>query len=82
MPLAKPARLRRHHWGVLLVMMLLVVVPIAGTAVYLFAIAKDQYASTTAFTVRQDEGGSATDLLGGLDFFGGGGTSSDRKSVV
>ncbi|MEM8654685.1 MAG: sugar transporter [Pseudomonadota bacterium] len=75
--LARPAQLRRHHWGVLFAMMLVVLVPILLTAGYLFSIAKDQYASTTAFTVRQEEAGSASDLLGGLDFFAGAGGSSD-----
>ncbi|MEL7255342.1 MAG: sugar transporter [Pseudomonadota bacterium] len=76
-PVPKPARLRRHHWGVFLTMILVVMVPIALTAMYLFTIAKDQYASTTAFTVRQEQSGSASDLLGGLNFFAGSGGSSD-----
>ncbi|WP_299615971.1 sugar transporter [uncultured Tateyamaria sp.] len=74
---APPAHLRRHHWGVFFAMMLVVILPLLGTVGYLFGVAKDQYGSVTAFTVRQDEGGSASDLLGGLDLFAGAGGSSD-----
>lgn len=74
---APPATMRRHHWGVLFAMLLVVVLPLAGTVAYLFGVARDQYASVTAFTVRQEEGGSASDLLGGLNLFAGAGGSSD-----
>jgi len=54
---------------------LLVVVPALFAAGYLFGFAKDQYASTTGFTVRREEApaAAAVDLLGGLSQFGGGG---------
>lgn len=74
---APPARLRRHHWGLILAVLAVVVVPLLVTIGYLFGVARDQYASVTAFTVRQEEGGSASDLLGGLDLFAGAGGSSD-----
>lgn len=74
---APPAYLRRHHWGVFIAMMLVVILPLVCTVAYLFGVAKDQYGSVTAFTVRQEEGGSASDLLGGLDLFAGAGGSSD-----
>ena len=74
---APKATMRRHHWGVFFSMLLLVIAPLAFTIWYLFFVAEDQYASVTAFTVRQDEGGGATDLLGGLDLFAGTGGSSD-----
>lgn len=58
-------------------MVLFVVLPLAVIGFYLWTIAEDQYASTTGFTVRQEEGTSATDLLGGLAGLTGGGGSSD-----
>jgi capsular polysaccharide transport system permease protein len=45
---------------------------------YLFVIAEDQYSSTVGFTVRQEEAGGASELLGGLASFAGGSTGSDR----
>lgn len=77
-PVASPARMKRRHWGLLLSFVLVVVAPFAATVVYLWSFAEDQYASTTGFTVRQEETESASDLLGGLtDFMGGAGGSTD-----
>ncbi len=77
-PVASPARMQRRHWGLILSFVLVVVAPFAATVVYLWSFAEDQYASTTGFTVRQEETESASDLLGGLaDFMGGGGGSTD-----
>lgn len=56
---------------------LIVVLPLVLTGGYLWGVAKDQYASFVGFTVRQDEAGSATDLMGGLAQFAGVGVSSD-----
>lgn len=55
----------------------MVLVPLAFAAWYLYAVSTDQYASTVGFTVRKEEAGSATDLLGGLAQFTGAGASSD-----
>ncbi len=57
--------------------LLLVAVPLFGVAFYLYTFAQDQYASNTGFTVRTEETGSATDLLGGLANFAGGNATSD-----
>ena len=51
--------------------------PLFATAVYLYSFAQDQYASTAGFTVRADEAGSATDLLGGLASFAGANATID-----
>ena len=72
-PQAEPATMRRRHWGLLFSFVLLVLVPVASLAFYLWNVAEDQYGSTTGFTVRQEESGSASELLGGLVQFGGGG---------
>ena len=76
-PTAKPARMRRRHWGVVVSFIALVLLPLGLFAVYLWAIADDRYTSTVGFTVRQEEGTSGTDLLGGLASITGGGSSSD-----
>jgi capsular polysaccharide transport system permease protein len=76
-PVAGPARLRRRHRGLLLSVLLTVVVPFLLTVVYLTVLAKDQYASTTGFTVRTEETSSASDLLGGIGAFVGGGAGGN-----
>ena len=69
--MAGPARMRRRHWGLVASFVLIVLAPLVTVGFYLFTVAQDQYASTTGFTVRQEEGRTATDLLGGLAQFGG-----------
>ena len=75
--LATPARMKRRHWGLLTSFLLLVVGPTAGIIFYLWSYAADQYGSTTGFTVRQEESGGASELLGGLAGFASGSTASD-----
>lgn len=76
-PIARPARMKRRHWGLFLSFILLVMAPLAGVVFYLSTYAADQYVSTTGFTVRSQESGGATELLGGLAQFSGGSTASD-----
>lgn len=52
---AKPARVRRRHWGVILSFFLLVLGPSAGAAYYMFYIAADQYSSRVSFSIRSEE---------------------------
>ncbi|MFD1344656.1 sugar transporter [Litorisediminicola beolgyonensis] len=78
--MAGPARLKRRHWGVVGGFAAVVLLPLALIAGYLWFVAVDQYSSTTGFTVRQEEGGSATELLGGLAQFAG--TSVGSESDV
>jgi capsular polysaccharide transport system permease protein len=67
------ARVRRRHRGLFLSIALVILLPLALTALYLFGMARDQYASLTGFTIRQEETSSASDLMGGLaHVFGGG----------
>jgi capsular polysaccharide transport system permease protein len=58
----------------------MVVAPAMAAAIYLFVIAADQYASTTAFAVRSLDGQLPTPVL---DLFGGGadGVSSDSQML-
>lgn len=72
-PVAGSARLRSRHRGLLLSLALVILLPLGLTALYLMVLARDQYASSTGFTIRQEETGSASDLMGGLvQVFGGG----------
>ena len=77
-PVAQPAQIKQRHWGVLTTFLFVVIAPLIAIGVYLFTIAEDQYISTAGFTVRSQEGASATDLLGGIaQFTGASGTGSD-----
>jgi capsular polysaccharide transport system permease protein len=58
-------------------LLLLVVVPLGAVISYLWVVAEDQYSSVTGFTVRQEEGGGASELLGGLAGLAGAQGSSD-----
>jgi capsular polysaccharide transport system permease protein len=75
--LASAAHLNRRHWGLIYGLFLLVLLPVLAAATYLYTVAEDQYASTTGFTVRQQEGGGASAFLSGLAGFAGTGGSSD-----
>lgn len=77
LPLAEIAGVRSRHRALFFSFFAFVLLPIVAAVVYLWAISADQYASTVGFTVRQEEGASASDLIGGLAKFTGGSTSSD-----
>ena len=72
----RPRRQRRHAWlaasfaGV-------VVLPFVLVAVYMFAVAADQYHSDAAFTVRSEDrsGAAALGVLGAITQIGGGSAS-------
>ena len=76
-PIARPAKMKRRHWGLFASFLLLVLVPLAGVIFYFWTYATDQYISTTGFTVRSQESSSTAHLLGGLAQFTGGSTASD-----
>ncbi|MFT5066363.1 MAG: capsular polysaccharide transport system permease protein [Reinekea sp.] len=77
-PLAKKAKQRPRHWGLLCAFIIVVFLPVGATSWYLWERAVDQYASTIAFTVRSEDISSAADLLGGLaPSLGGGGGTAD-----
>jgi capsular polysaccharide transport system permease protein len=63
---AGPARWKGRHRGLVLSLLALVALPLLLTILYLYLLAQDQYASVTGFTIRQEETGSASDMLGGL----------------
>ncbi|OED45983.1 sugar transporter [Rhodobacteraceae bacterium (ex Bugula neritina AB1)] len=69
--------MKQRHWGLIASLALMVLVPLAATVFYLFAVAEDQYASTAGFTVRSQDSSGANDLLGGLASFAGNTAASD-----
>ncbi|MCM2563863.1 sugar transporter [Lutimaribacter sp. EGI FJ00013] len=75
--MAEPARMKTRHWALIAGFVACVILPLVLLALYLWLVAEDQYASTTGFTVRQEEGASATDLLGGLASLTGASGSAD-----
>lgn len=81
-PLAKPARSKRRHWGLLSAFVIMVLLPVAAAIWYLNERAVDQYASTIGFTVRSEDAASAADLLGGLGASFGGGSGSDDSDIL
>ena len=76
-PPVSAAKFRRHHYGLLLSFLILVLIPLTAIILYLWIVAEDQFSSTTGFTVRQEEGGGASELLGGLAGLAGASGSSD-----
>lgn len=78
-PLARPAKVRKRHWGLVLSFGLMVLAPVGAASWYLYTRAVDQYASTLGFTVRSEDVSSASDLLGGLGSTLGGGANNDAE---
>lgn len=83
-PAAKPAPVRppvrktfrrMRHVLLMLSFVVCVVLPGAGAAFYMYAVAADQYVSRVGFTVRREETSSAFDLLGGLGNLSGASSS-------
>ena len=65
-PPASPARFKPRHRGLLLSMAFVIALPVLTVAVYMTFFARPQFASEVGFTIRQEETGSASDLMGGL----------------
>ncbi|AUH65021.1 capsule biosynthesis protein [Paracoccus zhejiangensis] len=77
-PAVSSARFERRHIILTLSFLLLVIVPTAVSAWYLWTRAVDQYVSTVGFSIRKEDASTpGVDLLGGLTQFTGGSTASD-----
>ena len=63
---AQKARFRLRHYGLLLSLSIVVLMPAFAVSLYLIFFAKPQYASEVGFVIRQEETGSASQTLGGL----------------
>lgn len=70
-PAVSAAKPQKRHWLLLASFIALVIVPTILWAAYLWTRATDQYVSTLAFSVRQEDSQPSMDLLGGLAAFGG-----------
>ena len=68
-PTARSARPQRRHYGVIFSFLVMVAVPLALWSAYVAIFARDQFASTVAFTVRSEDAPTASDMLGGLANF-------------
>lgn len=82
-PVAPPVaagRPRRRHALVLASFVLLVLLPAAVMAAYLWRQAADQYASHLGFSVRQEESNAAFELFGGMTALSG--SSSSDTDVL
>lgn len=75
LPIAGPARVRSRHWGLIAAFTTLVVLPVLASALYLWLVAADQYASRMGFSVRTEEVSSAFEILGGITELSGSGSS-------
>ena len=75
-PTARPAQRRPRHGGLLISLAVVIGLPVLLSAFYMTFLARDQYASTVGFTIRQEETSSASALLGGLGNVLGGATQS------
>nr|WP_246184888.1 capsule biosynthesis protein [Paracoccus aestuariivivens] len=71
------AHVRPRHWFILVTFFLMVVLPTAAWAWYLWNRATDQYVSTVGFSVRKEDMTPSIDLLSGLSPLGGGSGASD-----
>ena len=78
-PPAPAARPRFRHWMLLVSFLLLVVLPLAAGAWYLWMRAQDQYVSTMAFSVRKEDQKTGIDILGGFSAFTSSGGASDQN---
>jgi capsular polysaccharide transport system permease protein len=65
-PVANPAQIKPRHRGLVLSLGLIVILPVFLTTLYLTIFAQPQFASQVGFTIRQEETGSASDLMGGI----------------
>ena len=72
---APASKIRVRHRLVLVSFLVLVMAPIGVSAWYLWYRAADQFASTVAFSVRQEKMRSAIELLGGITDLSGSGAS-------
>ena len=58
-------------------MLIVIVLPVLLVTIYLHIFAKDQYASTVGFTIRHEETGGASEIMGGLRSMLGTGSRGD-----
>lgn len=74
-PPVSAARPTLRHAVIMLSFILWVLAPSLGAGIYLYTVARDQYASHVGFSVRTEEVGSAVELLGGITELSGSSSS-------
>lgn len=72
---APKAKMRQRHWGLILSFIIFVVAPVSVAGWYLWERAADRYVSYVGFSVRTEEVGSASDLLGNISALSGSSSS-------
>jgi len=70
--LARAARPRRRHLGLIASFVLLVLIPLDVLGYYLWGVAADRYASHVELSIQREETPAALDFLGGIAEIGGG----------
>lgn len=80
--MGRPATMQKRHYGLIISFLIIVFLPVATSAWYLYAKAADQYASTLGFTVRSEDVSSAVDILGGLSSSLGGGSGTQDSDIL
>jgi len=76
---AAPAQIKRRHLGLILSLFVVILLPVLATTAYLLVFAQNQYASTVGFTIRQEETGGASELMGGLSNIMGAGAQGHAE---
>lgn len=74
-PSADASFRRPRHVGLILAFCILVALPTIASAIYLFAIADDQYHSSVGFSIQKKDETSPVELLGGITSLAGSATS-------
>lgn len=75
----KRASMRQRHRLILLSFYLMVAAPVTAAFLYLYGFAADQFQSTSAFSVRKQDFGSAISVFGGLTDLSSG--TSDNEVI-
>lgn len=76
-PPAQPARPQKRHNMIRTLFLLGVLAPLLVATVYLYVIAKDQYASYLGFSVRAEDSASPVEMLGGITELAGSSSGTD-----
>ena len=76
-PPAKSARPKKRHAMIRRLFLIGVLMPILLATVYLYLIAKDQYASYLGFSVRAEDSASPVEMLGGITELAGSSSGND-----
>jgi capsular polysaccharide transport system permease protein len=74
-PEVRPAKPKRRHLVLALSFLVAVILPALAVAGYLYTRAADQYHSRVAFSIRSEDAGAASGILGALTSIGSGSAS-------